>query len=139
MRPYRGRWNKYPHYRPGWATATAISKTARPRPVIPARCDRVSRLGPAVQKPHRRSSTYAGPLVKVACQASYCPPATCPEDGDLGMSRFSIVPDPRQDPPRTLRAVRSGHGFRHLDSSALTRLRHQSHPVRPTDASSRQG
>ena len=84
-RPYRGRWDKYPYHRHGWATATAVIKRKRPRPVIPAICGRVSRLGPAARKPHRRSSTYARPPVKVACQASYCPPATRPEDGDLGM------------------------------------------------------
>ena len=138
-RPKRARRNKYPHHRHGWATATAVKKATRPRPVIRAIRGRVSRLGPAAREPHCRSSTYARLLVKIACQAGYRPPTSRPEDADLGMSRFSLVHDPRKAPPRTLRAVRSGHGFGHLDSGALICLRHQSHLVRPAHASSRLG
>jgi len=116
MRPYRDRWNKYHHHRHGWATATALNKAKPPRPVIPAIRSRVSTLGPAAREPHYRSSTYARPLVQIACQASYWPPATRPKDGDLSILRFSIAHDLCKDSPRTLWAVRSGHGFGHLDS-----------------------
>jgi hypothetical protein len=55
MPTYRGRRNKYHYGGRGWATAAPVSKTRRPRPVIPAVCGPVSRLGPAIRKPHCRS------------------------------------------------------------------------------------
>jgi hypothetical protein len=61
MRTYGGRRNKHHHDGRGWATAAPVSKTRRPRPVIPAVCGPGGRLGPAVRKPHRLSGVVTRP------------------------------------------------------------------------------